>query len=225
MKNNISTTKQSRTNPLVHLRSAIPEAGIEGKDKYLQPTDTAGCNYLSLPLIPVYGRSVLILCHKLWAALNDVATLKTSAIYWNLQDKPTVYLKKWLAPRTWPGLHRWNTSKSTSSARPLHWLGYVCLKLDLWSTKLPQRNSWHVQNTLNIPWAQIELHKIIRMEKSYIRYMVLTAFVSLAPLNPKNGMRRSRKHIFQMWFSIVICLISSKKNIKKYANYITNMLK
>ena len=35
-----------------HMRSAVPEAGIKGRDKYLYPTVIVGYNYLSLPLIP-----------------------------------------------------------------------------------------------------------------------------------------------------------------------------
>ena len=43
----------------------VSEAGIKGKDKYLHPTDTVGCNYLSLPLILASrnvpeGRSVAV---------------------------------------------------------------------------------------------------------------------------------------------------------------------
>ena len=39
----------------------MPEASINGKDKWLHSTYHAGCNYLFLPLIPAIGTHVLIL--------------------------------------------------------------------------------------------------------------------------------------------------------------------
>ena len=41
------------------MKTFVPEAGIKGRDKKLHPTDTVGCNYLSLPLIPAAGKEVL----------------------------------------------------------------------------------------------------------------------------------------------------------------------
>ena len=33
---------------------------VKGMEKYLHPTDTVGCNYFSLPLIPASGTQVII---------------------------------------------------------------------------------------------------------------------------------------------------------------------
>ena len=35
---------------LLNMRTCVPEAGIEGRNKYLHPTVSNGCNYLSLLL-------------------------------------------------------------------------------------------------------------------------------------------------------------------------------
>ena len=48
---------------LIHsygIRTCVWEAGIKGKDKHLHATDTAGCNYLSVPLIPASDTNVFI---------------------------------------------------------------------------------------------------------------------------------------------------------------------
>ena len=45
----------SLKNPHKYLGSAAPEAGTKGMDNELHPTDTVGCNYLSLPLVPASG--------------------------------------------------------------------------------------------------------------------------------------------------------------------------
>ena len=42
----------------VWLSTCVPEAGINGMDKYLHPTYIIGCNYFSLSLIPVSGTQV-----------------------------------------------------------------------------------------------------------------------------------------------------------------------
>ena len=42
------------------MRICVPEAGSEGRDKWLHPTDTVGCNCLSLPLKPASGTTLLI---------------------------------------------------------------------------------------------------------------------------------------------------------------------
>ena len=39
-------------------RTCVPGAGIKGRDKSFHPTDTVGCNYVSLPLIPTSGTQV-----------------------------------------------------------------------------------------------------------------------------------------------------------------------
>ena len=41
-------------------RSVVPEAGIKGRDKELHPTNTVGCNYLSLPLLLQYSSYIVI---------------------------------------------------------------------------------------------------------------------------------------------------------------------
>ena len=48
-------------------RNVVAEVNIKGRDKYLHPTDTVGCNYLSLPLIPSSGIILLIYstCHEI----------------------------------------------------------------------------------------------------------------------------------------------------------------
>ena len=43
-----------------YMRSFMPETGIKARDKLLHPTDTSGCNYLSLSLITVSGITLLI---------------------------------------------------------------------------------------------------------------------------------------------------------------------
>ena len=43
----------------VHLWTCVPKAGIYGNGKYLYPTDTVGCDYLSLRLIPAFATQVL----------------------------------------------------------------------------------------------------------------------------------------------------------------------
>ena len=40
------------------IRSVVPEADIKRLDMWLHPTDTVGCNYLSLPLLPASGKTV-----------------------------------------------------------------------------------------------------------------------------------------------------------------------
>ena len=37
------------------MMTCVPGAGTTGRDNYLRPTNTVGCNYLSLPLIPASG--------------------------------------------------------------------------------------------------------------------------------------------------------------------------
>ena len=44
-----------------HIRNVVPEASIEGRDQSLHPTNTVGCNYLTLPLmIPASGTTLPI---------------------------------------------------------------------------------------------------------------------------------------------------------------------
>ena len=49
-----------------NIRSVVSEAVIKGRDKKLHPTDTVGCNYLSLPLI-------LLLASHFWYVVTGVA--------------------------------------------------------------------------------------------------------------------------------------------------------
>ena len=41
-------------------RTCVPEVGIKGRDRWLHPTVSLGCNYLSLPLIPASGTQIFI---------------------------------------------------------------------------------------------------------------------------------------------------------------------
>ena len=41
------------------MRTCVPEVSIKGRDKLSHATVSVGCNYLSLPLMPVSGRRVL----------------------------------------------------------------------------------------------------------------------------------------------------------------------
>ena len=45
---------------ILYLRNVVPEAGIKGKDKWLHPTVSVGCNYLSLLLICASGTTFSI---------------------------------------------------------------------------------------------------------------------------------------------------------------------
>ena len=40
--------------------ASVPEAGTKCRDKFLHPIDIVGCNYLSLPQIPVSGTTLLL---------------------------------------------------------------------------------------------------------------------------------------------------------------------
>ena len=53
-----------------YIRSVVPEAGIKGRNKQLHPTDTMGCNYLSLPLISASDTTFLIPSYKYKAYCN-----------------------------------------------------------------------------------------------------------------------------------------------------------
>ena len=44
----------------VYIRHVVPQAGIKGLDKQLHHTNIVGCNYLSLPLIPASGTTLLM---------------------------------------------------------------------------------------------------------------------------------------------------------------------
>ena len=44
---------------MLDMKCAVPEIGVEGRDKWLHPIDNMGCNYLSLPLIPVSGIALI----------------------------------------------------------------------------------------------------------------------------------------------------------------------
>ena len=37
------------------MKTCVPEAGIKGRDKYIHPTVSVGCNYFSLALVPASG--------------------------------------------------------------------------------------------------------------------------------------------------------------------------
>ena len=68
--------------PRVQLRSAVPETGIQGRNKQLRPTDTMEYNYLSLPLTPASGTT---LPNQQWARTssdNGLATVQEQAIIW-----------------------------------------------------------------------------------------------------------------------------------------------
>ena len=57
---------------LVSIYCKHMETGIKGRDKWLYPTDTTGCNYLSLPLIPASGAQVPICAlHRNEAQAHD----------------------------------------------------------------------------------------------------------------------------------------------------------
>ena len=45
---------------MYNITTFVSKAGIKGRDKKLHPTDTVGCNYLSLLLIPVPRTEVLV---------------------------------------------------------------------------------------------------------------------------------------------------------------------
>ena len=45
----------------VHMRICVPETVLEGRDTYLHPTDTVGCNYLFLPSFPSFWYTSLYL--------------------------------------------------------------------------------------------------------------------------------------------------------------------
>ena len=48
-----------------NMMTIVTEGGIKGRDKFLHPADTVGCNYLSLPLL--HGLSTtLLLCVKMF---------------------------------------------------------------------------------------------------------------------------------------------------------------
>ena len=53
-------TSQLRRVCYVSMRRCKPEAGIKGRETYLHPTVSVGCNCVSLPLIPVSGANVFI---------------------------------------------------------------------------------------------------------------------------------------------------------------------
>ena len=54
--NNLKRVKSGYTVPLFkQLSSCVPEACIKGRDKWSHPTDTVGCNSLSLSLIRAFG--------------------------------------------------------------------------------------------------------------------------------------------------------------------------
>ena len=51
---------QTNSHMFSYMRTCMPEAGIEGRDKQLDPTVYLKCNYLSLPLIPASVTQILI---------------------------------------------------------------------------------------------------------------------------------------------------------------------
>ena len=57
--------------------------GIKGRDKYLHPTDTVGCNYLSMPLRPAFDTTLLIHWRLIWYVMGLVPTLVTIDRCWN----------------------------------------------------------------------------------------------------------------------------------------------
>ena len=58
---------------LIHCGIAMPEADIKGRDKYSHPTIYMECNYLSLPLIPATGTTLLD-CHAVTASRPTLLT-------------------------------------------------------------------------------------------------------------------------------------------------------
>ena len=47
----------------LYIRTCVAEACIKGREKELHPTDSVGCNYLSLPLMPTSGTQVPLQWH------------------------------------------------------------------------------------------------------------------------------------------------------------------
>ena len=62
------------TEPLCtkYLKSVAPEACIKGRENLLHPTDTVGCNYLSLPLINV---KIYWVCEEQWDPFKTQPTV------------------------------------------------------------------------------------------------------------------------------------------------------
>ena len=64
------------------IRSVAPEPNINGRNKWLHPTISVGCNYLFLPLISALNATLLIS-----GAIYLLYLLKIARIYW-----PRIYV-------------------------------------------------------------------------------------------------------------------------------------
>ena len=62
-----------------HIRSVVPQAGIIGKDKKLHPTDTVGCNHLSLSLTLLPLDKIAAISQK---TFSDAFSWMKSFVFW-----------------------------------------------------------------------------------------------------------------------------------------------
>ena len=82
------------------MTTRVPKARIKGRDKQLQPTETVGCNYFSLPLMPAFWHTSLHMI--LWDVITCPCPLYTLLAHKSSRDTVGCnYLSLPLMPAFW----------------------------------------------------------------------------------------------------------------------------